>query len=276
MKNKVFNSALSRVTLDGDGDLYVEEYTEGSFWPLLMSNGDWGGVVGKGNEVLPILAGSILHMLVAVQLGLIWLPLSLETILLRVTSGLHVAKFKGYVLVFLELKLSEALYAIDSPSCVKCSLPMAFMTPHSPSFLLYFLLFVFSLSWRFIPYYLIRKYWCAQVCISSPEPSFQLQACVFSCLFQISSWVSAYPKWISWLLIPNLVFSLCVWKQHHYLLSCKWDAWALSWSPRVSLSVPIFIDHQLLLVLPLRQLSSPPHCFISITTRLILASSNLR
>lgn len=30
---RVFNSALSRVTLDGDGDgdLYVEEYTEGSF-----------------------------------------------------------------------------------------------------------------------------------------------------------------------------------------------------------------------------------------------------
>ena len=65
--------------------------------------------------MLPILAGSILHMLVAAQLGLIWLPSSLETIL-RVTSGLHVAKFKGYVLVFLELKLSEALYALNLSS----------------------------------------------------------------------------------------------------------------------------------------------------------------
>lgn len=96
-----------------------------------MSNGDWGGAVGKGNEALPILVGSISHMLVAVQLGLIWLPSSLETVLPRVTSGFHVAKFKGYVLVFIELKLSEALHAIASPSHLKYSSHVAFMTTHS-------------------------------------------------------------------------------------------------------------------------------------------------
>lgn len=103
-----------------------------------------------------------------------------------VTRDLHVAKFKGYVLVFFELKLSEALYATASPSYVNYSLPVAFMT-HSPSFLLHLFPFLFSLPWRFILYYLIRKYWCSQVYISSLEPSSQLQAYVFSNLFQISS-----------------------------------------------------------------------------------------
>lgn len=142
-----------------------------------MSTGDWGGVVGKGNEALP------LFLLCFAHAGRCPTWFNLASLITgknfpRVTSGFHVAKFKGYVLVFIELKLSEALYAIVRSSHLKYSPPVAFMTNCSPSFLFHLLPFIFSLLCQLIFPYLIRKYWCLQICISNPYPSFHLQACV--------------------------------------------------------------------------------------------------